>query len=758
MWACRANRGAYSVFGRISGWSFVRSIECSSVEGLTTASKRCEAVQGTQFTSVENLSYTASTSQRDDDSKHGDTPLFEKILVANRGEIAVRVMKTAKKMGIKTVAVFSDADYNAKHKRYADEAVYLGGSASRSSYLDIHKILEAMKKSGATAVHPGYGFLSENAEFVQEVEKNGYTFIGPPSTAVGLMGDKAHSKAIAHKAGVHTIPGWIGIVKNLHHATNIAKDIGYPVMVKASGGGGGKGMRIAYNEEELIESFKVATDEAASSFGDSRMLIEKYIEKPRHIEIQIVGDKYGNMVYLPERECSIQRRNQKVIEEAPSPVGNDNLRKAMGTQAINLAKAVGYYSAGTCEFLVDKDFNFYFLEMNTRLQVEHAITEAVTGLDLVEEMIRIAADKKFDYRQDEVSTPKGWAIECRIYAEDPAVGYLPSTGFLKRYQEPLNARIDTGVEEGAEISIWYDPLISKVITHGPDRATALSRAAEALDNYVIHGVRHNIPLLRNCLETKEFAEGRTSTYFLKEHFSDPHSLDPLCLPLSMEKHKELLLIAAAMYTWNNLWIANMKNLHDFGQQSEWRISINPNQGEGMQVKIQRAPDSILYSRNNGEQNGNFIPLELETEDSIVIAEPLEASTGQSPLSSIMLNGRKLTYQTIKNNNRHLHLQYCGSQRILVIDPAESRDLASIMPPPRLFDTSAVVVSPMPGVVVDIRKSKGDKINIGDDLAVIEAMKMQNIIKSKRKGTLESIDVTVGDHISSDQVIMKFNVD
>ena len=750
MWGLRANRRAYSVLSRIYGSNSVRSIDSSAVEGLNTASKR-----GFR---VENLSYTTSSSHTEDDSNKGDAPLFEKILVANRGEIAVRVMKTAKRMGIKTVAVFSDADYSAKHKRYADEAVYLGGSASRSSYLDISKIIEAMKKSGATAVHPGYGFLSENEEFVKEVEKNGFSFIGPPSTAVGLMGDKAHSKAIAHKAGVNTIPGWIGIVKDLDHAKSIARDIGYPVMVKASGGGGGKGMRIAYNEKELVESFKVATDEAASSFGDSRMLIEKYIEQPRHIEIQILGDKFGNMVYLPERECSIQRRNQKVIEEAPSPVGNENLRKAMGSQAINLAKAVGYYSAGTCEFLVDKDFNFYFLEMNTRLQVEHAITEAVTGLDLVEEMIKIAANKKIDYRQDEVCKPKGWAIECRIYAEDPAVGYLPSTGFLKRYQEPLNARIDTGVEEGTEISIWYDPLISKVITHGPDRTTALERAAEALDNYVVQGVKHNIPLLRNCLEMKDFAQGRTSTYFLKDHFSDTHSLDPLYLPLSMEKQKELSLIAAASYTWNNLWIANMKNLQDFGQSSERCITINPNQGKAMQVKIRRAPDSILYSKNSEKLNGNFIPLELETEDSTVIAEPIEACTGQSPLSIIMLDGRKLTYQMIKNDIRQLHLQYCGSQRILVIDSAESHDLASIMPPPRLFDTSAAVVSPMPGVVVDIRKSRGDKINIGDDLAVIEAMKMQNIIKSNRKGTLESIEVAVGDHISSDQVIMKFSAD
>jgi len=757
MWACRANRGAYSIFCRAYGCVSIRSMECISAEGVATVSQRFQAANGTQVFRVENSSFTTSCSQRDDDSDKEEAPLFEKLLVANRGEIAVRVMKTAKKMGIKTVAVFSDADCNAVHKRYADEAVYLGGSASRSSYLDMYKILEAMKKSGATAVHPGYGFLSENEEFVQEVEKNGFSFIGPPSTAVGLMGDKAHSKAIAHKAGVNTIPGWIGIVKDLDHATSIAKDIGYPVMIKASGGGGGKGMRIAYNENELVESFKVATDEAASSFGDSRMLIEKYIEQPRHIEIQILGDKYGNMVYLPERECSIQRRNQKVIEEAPSPVGNENLRKAMGTQAINLAKAVGYHSAGTCEFLVDKDFNFYFLEMNTRLQVEHAITEAITGLDLVEEMIKIAANKKIDYRQDEICKPKGWAIECRIYAEDPAVGYLPSTGFLKRYQEPVNARIDTGVEEGAEISIWYDPLISKVITHGPDRTTALIRAAEALDNYVIQGVQHNIPLLRNCLGNKDFAEGRTSTYFLKEHFSDSHSLDPLYLPLSMEKHKELLLIAAAMYTWNNLWIANMKNLQELGQ-AEWCININPNQGQATQVKVRKAPDSILYSRNREKQNGGFMPLELETEDTTAIAEPLETSTGHSPLSSIMLNGHKLTYQTINKDTRHLHLQYCGSQRILVIDSAESYDLASVMPPPRLFDTSAVVVSPMPGVVVDIRKSKGDRIDIGDDLAVIEAMKMQNIIKSKRKGTLESIDVTVGDHISADQVIMRFIID
>ncbi|KDD73232.1 L chain of carbamoyl-phosphate synthase, partial [Helicosporidium sp. ATCC 50920] len=414
---------------------------------------------------LRSLNTAASSSER---------PLFKKLLIANRGEIAIRVMRTAKMMGIPTVALYSDADKAALHARYADEAVYIGEAPSTKSYLDQHKVLEAMRRTGSDAVHPGYGFLSENAAFAGAVEEMGATFVGPPRHAVEAMGDKVESKRFAAQAGVNTIPGWVGVVDDESHAARLASEIGYPVMIKASAGGGGKGMRIAWSEAELKASWKLAVDEAASSFGDSRMLIEKFIESPRHIEIQVLGDRHGNVVYFPERECSIQRRNQKVIEEAPSPFIDPATRRAMGEQATALCRAVGYHSAGTCEFLVDKHRNFYFLEMNTRLQVEHPVTEAIVQRDLVEEMLRVAAGEKLRFDQAAADAIHGWAVESRVYAEDPARGYLPSTGRLVRYSAPRGegVRVDSGVAEGSEISMHYDPMISKLITHGADRAQA----------------------------------------------------------------------------------------------------------------------------------------------------------------------------------------------------------------------------------------------------------------------------------------------
>lgn len=689
----------------------------------------------------------------------GGAPLFDKILVANRGEIAVRIMKTARKMGIGTVAVFSDADKGSVHVDLADEKVYLGPSESVKSYLSIDAVLNAMKTSGARAVAPGYGFLSENEHFVSRVEREGYVFIGPPSHAVACMGDKVESKKIARDAGVHTIPGWIGIVDDANHAARIANDIGYPVMIKASGGGGGKGMRIAQDEDDLKRMYNVATDEAASSFGDARMLIEKYIEKPRHVEIQILGDMHGNMVYLPERECSIQRRNQKVIEEAPSPIGTPDLRRRMGEQAVNLAKSVGYYSAGTCEFLVDQDLNFYFLEMNTRLQVEHAITEAVTGLDLVEEMIKISAGIEMNLNQEDICKPKGWAFECRVYAEDPSRGYVPSTGHLKSYKEPTSGsvRVDSGVREGSEINMYYDAMISKVITSGPDRHTALGRAQKALDEYVIRGVKNNLPLLQHVLSMDDFVNGDTSTAFLGHHFPMQEQLDPTMFQLPEKDEAKLAEIALAQYCWKLL-------LHtQAGTQkvNQWSLHLSSNSGMDVSATIRHAPDTMLYSR--ASRNRILPALEIESARGISIIEPLSkeeyiaACLGQTHLGNILINGESITFQNIASSPRTIHLQLGGAQRIFEIDPQEISHLISIMPKGSQFDdaTQGAVTSPMPGIVVAVSVKEGDMVKQGDQLVVIEAMKMQNQLRASRDGTVAHVHVRAGDTIGADQRLVDF---
>lgn len=690
----------------------------------------------------------------------GGGPLFDKILVANRGEIAVRIMKTARKMGIGTVAVFSDADRGSVHVDMADEKVYLGPSESSRSYLNIDAILEAMKTSGARAVAPGYGFLSENEHFVSRVEREGYVFIGPPSHAVACMGDKVESKKIARDAGVHTIPGWIGIVDDANHAARIAHEIGYPVMIKASGGGGGKGMRIAHDEKDLKRMYDVATDEAASSFGDPRMLIEKYIEQPRHVEIQILGDKQGNMVYLPERECSIQRRNQKVIEEAPSPIGTPDLRRRMGEQAVHLAKSVGYYSAGTCEFLVDPELNFYFLEMNTRLQVEHAITEAVTGLDLVEEMIKVSAGMKMNLDQEEICKPKGWAFECRVYAEDPSRGFVPSTGYLQSYKEPTGdgVRVDSGVREGSEIGMYYDAMISKVITSGPDRHTALDKAQKALDNYVIRGVKNNLPLLRYVLRMDDFVNGNISTSFLGQHFPKAEQLDPTIFHLPEQDEIKLAEIALAQYYWNTL-------LHT--QASEQKASrqcslhLSSNSGMDVSATIHHAPDTMLYSTASSEC---ILPaLEIESERGVSIIEApskeeyIAACLGQAHLGNILVNGESIAFQNIASSPRTRHLQLSGSQRIFEIDPKEVSHLLSIMPKGSQLDDASQreVTSPMPGIVLAVSVKEGDTVKEGDQLVVIEAMKMQNQLRASRDGTVAHVHVRAGDTIGADHKLVDF---
>ncbi|MGB2448537.1 MAG: acetyl-CoA carboxylase biotin carboxylase subunit, partial [Parvibaculales bacterium] len=475
-------------------------------------------------------------------------PIFDKILIANRGEIACRVIKSARAMGIKTVAVYSDADALALHVREADEAVHIGGAPAAESYLVIDKILDAIKQTGAQAVHPGYGFLSENKAFAEALEKAGIAFIGPPAGAIEAMGDKITSKKLAAEAGVSTVPGHMGLIEDADEAIKIANQIGYPVMIKASAGGGGKGMRIAWNDDEAREGFQSSKNEAAASFGDDRIFIEKFVTQPRHIEIQILGDKHGNVIYLGERECSIQRRNQKVIEEAPSPFLDAKTRKAMGEQSVALAKAVDYCSAGTVEFIVDGDKNFYFLEMNTRLQVEHPVTELITGIDLVEEMIKVAADEKLALKQKDVKLT-GWAMESRIYAEDPYRGFLPSTGRLTRYRPPVEQQVDgitvrndTGVYEGGEISLFYDPMIAKLVTHGPDRLTAIDAMADALDNFRIDGIRHNIDFCGALMQHPRFRDGALTTAFIDEEY--PDGFDGA--PLDSARIEELAVIGFTM--------------------------------------------------------------------------------------------------------------------------------------------------------------------------------------------------------------------
>ena len=680
---------------------------------------------------------------------------FEKILVANRGEIAVRIMKTAKAMGIGSVAVYSDADKHSVHVQMADEKVYLGPSESLQSYLKIDAVLDAMRKTSAPAVAPGYGFLSENEHFVSEVEKNGFEFIGPPAKAVKMMGDKVASKKIAHEAGVNTIPGWIGIVDGQDHAAQIAKEIGYPVMIKASGGGGGKGMRIAHSEAELKDVFQMACDEAANSFNDSRMLIEKYIERPRHVEIQILGDKFGNIVYLPERECSIQRRNQKVIEEAPSPIMTEKLRKEMGEAALRLAKSVGYYSVGTCEFLVDQQSKFYFLEMNTRLQVEHAITEAITGLDLVEEMIKVAAGAKVEYDQATIAKPKGWAFESRVYAEDPSRGYLPSTGYLKYYWEPKgDVRVDSGVTEGSNISMYYDAMISKVITSGRDRNEALIKARDALDNYVIRGVTNNLGLLRNVLGKKEFEEGITDTWFLGRHYPTEDSLDPLCFDLPKEKEMQLAAIALAQHVWKSLYMQSTHSNEDL----TWIkiLSLKSNSDFTVQAKVYKSPKGMQCYHGSSllhpltiEASGAIATVEVESDDDV------GACLSQRPLGHVRINGDLVTFQNMYSGPRHSHLQVNGSQRKYTIDSCDTAAFRHIMPTVSLSDVSMYVKSPMPGIVISVLVSPGDLVKRGDHLAIVEAMKMQNVIKAPHDGKIGDVSVKDRDTIAADQVILVY---
>jgi len=658
--------------------------------------------------------------------------MFSKILIANRGEIACRVMRTAKNMGIATVAVYSDADARSPHVLMADEAVHIGPSPAAESYLLADKIIAACKATGAEAVHPGYGFLSERTSFAEALAVEGIVFIGPPPKAIAAMGDKIESKKLAMAAGVNVVPGFVGEIDDTEHAVRIAAEIGYPVMMKASAGGGGKGMRLAYSEADVREGFEATKREGLASFGDDRVFIEKFILNPRHIEIQILGDQHGNILYLNERECSIQRRHQKVVEEAPSPFVTPKMRQAMGEQCVALAKAVGYYSAGTVELIVSgadpTGESFYFLEMNTRLQVEHPVTECITGIDLVEQMIRVAAGEKLPFTQAEVKID-GWAIENRVYAEDPYRGFLPSTGRLVRYTPPQpggGVRVDDGVTEGGEVSRFYDPMIAKLITHAPTRIEAIDKQIDALDNFEIEGVGHNIDFLSAIMQHDRFRSGDITTGFIAEEYPDGfHGA-----PASPELLRALAAIAAFAATAQ----ADRARRVDgqLGKRlrppSAWQVQIN-----GIDYDVAISTDGITI---DGE--GVDIELEYTPGDRIV-----DAVLDEAPLA-VRIARTRTGFRLTTRGASHL-------ARVLPAHVAPlSRHMIEKIPP----DLSKFLLSPMPGLLVALHVSEGDKVEAGQPLAVVEAMKMENILRAAKSATVARVDAAVGDSLAVDAVILE----
>ena len=653
--------------------------------------------------------------------------MFKKILIANRGEIACRIIATAKRMGIKTVAVYSDADAEALHVRQADEAVRIGPPKAAESYLDIPRIVAACKDTRAEAVHPGYGFLSENEDFAAAIEAAGIIFIGPPPAAIAALGDKIAAKKIAQQAGVSTVPGHLDTAADADKAVAAARAIGYPVMIKAAAGGGGKGMRVAAGDAALREGFRLAASEAQSAFGDARVFIEKYIAAPRHIEIQIIADTHGNAIYLGERECSIQRRHQKVIEEAPSPFIDDETRAAMGAQAVALAKAAGYRSAGTVEFIVDRKRNFYFLEMNTRLQVEHPVTEYVTGLDLVELMIRIAAGEKLGIAQKDVKLA-GAAIEARIYAEDPLRNYLPSVGRIIRYQPPEGdgIRIDTGVEEGAEISIYYDPMIAKLVAGGTTRAEATARLSAALDAFVIRGLSHNIGLLSAIIARPKFHAGALSTDFLAEEF--PGGFKG-AMPTS-EVLSQALAIAGT--------------LHRIVAERDAAIA-------GAAV-----PENWVVVRP-----GAHHPVSITRRDATVIVAGAKARyrvvTTWQPGDLLFrgtINGQPAVFQ-VERRGISWRLERGGAALDFSVLPPAAAEVLSRMPSKPAPDLSRQLLSPMPGLLISVAVTEGQEVKAGEELAVIEAMKMENVLRAERDGTVKKLCAHAGDSLAVDQIILEF---
>ena len=660
--------------------------------------------------------------------------MFKKILIANRGEIACRVIRTARAMGIATVAVYSEADADARHVREADEAVAIGPSPSAQSYLVIDSILKVVHATGAEAVHPGYGFLSENRAFAEALEKAGIAFIGPGVAAIAAMGDKIESKKLAQAAGVNSVPGYLGVIKDAAEAAKIAKEIGYPVMIKASAGGGGKGMRIARTDAEAREGFRSATSEARSSFGDDRVFVEKYIEQPRHIEIQVLADAHGNTVYLGERECSIQRRHQKVIEEAPSPFLDAATRAAMGEQAVALAQAVDYRSAGTVEFIVDAERSFFFLEMNTRLQVEHPVTEMVTGLDLVEQMIRVAAGETLAFKQSDVKL-EGWAIEARVYAEDPLRGFLPSIGRLVKYREPVAGaavRVDSGVYEGAEISMFYDPMIAKLVTYGADRNVAIAAMREALDSFVIRGVGHNIPFLASLMAQPRFVGGRLTTNFIAEEYPDGFggvALQP--------DHVALLVAVAAV-------------IHHRHQARDQQISgrvlpAKPSGGADWVVMVDRVahPATVAETASGYAVISGGASFELISDWKL--GDPLYHGTA---------NGRPVSVQADRKGVGY-RLSHGGAELDLLVLSPRAAELAALMPVKQAPDMSRFLLSPMPGLLVSLAVALEQEVKAGQELAVIEAMKMENVLRAERDGTVKILHAKPGDSLAVDQAIVEF---
>jgi len=663
--------------------------------------------------------------------------VFKKILIANRGEIACRVIKTAQKLGIKTVAVYSDADREALHVKMADEAVHIGGSPAAQSYLLADKIIAACKETGAEAVHPGYGFLSENAGFCDKLTKAGIVFIGPPPKAIEAMGDKITSKKIAAEAGVSTVPGYMGLIGDADEAVKIAKEVGYPVMIKASAGGGGKGMRIAWNDEEAREGFERSKSEAASSFGDDRIFIEKFVTDPRHIEIQVLADSHGNAVYLNERECSIQRRNQKVIEEAPSPFLDEKTRKAMGEQSVALAQAVGYTSAGTVEFIVDGNKNFYFLEMNTRLQVEHPVTELITGLDLVELMLRVAAGEKLPLKQSDVEL-KGWAIESRLYAEDPYRNFLPSVGRLTRYRPPeevaedeLVVRNDTGVFEGGEISTFYDPMIAKLCTWAPTRKLAIEAMAEALDAFEVEGVGHNLPFLSTVMQQKRFQDGRLTTGYIAEEFPDGFTGAELGKPVL----EQIAIAAAAM------------NYCD--ETFRWG-------GETDELDSRFASRSVFVGGERFEVvlDGADVPNEAVINGGEAQSFGLAYAPGQRVVEALMHDDTVLTMKIDKITGGY-RIRTRGADLPAKVLTPHVADLMTLMPVKVPPDMSKFLLCPMPGQVVRLDVKEGDIVEDGQALAIVEAMKMENVLRAEKRAVVSKIHVEVGSVLAVDEVILEF---
>ncbi len=668
--------------------------------------------------------------------------MFKKILIANRGEIACRIIRTCKRMGVSTVAVYSAADADALHVRAADEAVAIGPAAAAESYLVIDKIIAAAKETGAEAVHPGFGFLSENAAFVEALDKAGLVFIGPPVKAIGAMGDKITSKKLAAEAAVSTVPGHPDAIDDEAEAVRIAGEIGYPVMIKASAGGGGKGMRVAAAETEVRDGLRSARNEARASFGDDRVFIEKFIEEPRHIEIQVLADAHGNTLHLGERECSIQRRHQKVVEEAPSPFLDAETRAAMGAQAVALAEAVDYRSAGTVEFIVDKNKNFYFLEMNTRIQVEHPVTELITSLDLVEWMIRIAAGEPLDFGQSDVQM-NGWAVETRVYAEDPLRDFLPSIGRLVRYREPqppedeaLTVRVDTGVEEGSEISMFYDPMIAKLVTHGPDRAGAIAAMQAALDAYCIRGINHNVAFLASVMTNPRFREGRLTTNFIAEEYpegfkgveADPATTDVLIAVAAILQHRRKEQETA------------------ISGQMDGHAEFDPSKPADWVVMLDHEPHARTVTPVEGAYRvtGGASNLLIETDGRL-----------GDLLLPCFVDGRPVTVQ-VERRGPALRLGQAGiTVEALVLSP-QAAALAAMMPVKEPPDLSRFLLSPMPGLLMSLAVEEGQSVKAGEELAVVEAMKMENILRAERDGRVAKLHAGPGESLAVDQAILEFD--